>query len=247
MLFKCINIDLKSLLIGISASLIAILIFEYYKFIVKRVNKYKLKSILGLENELCYVLAPIYPDKGGKKRIKYKNAYAFGHILELTYRIRKEPQIIPHDGLNEFTDISDIIALGGPKSNSYVGKIINEYNIQFKTTNKAEINKFKQPIGPNIYTGFKIGEEVFPASEIEEPAIIIKLTEKEIGENRTIFLIFGYSAQGTASAAYYLSKEYKRLYKAFKKNKFYILINISRRESYKVYKREYVDLTKYLK
>jgi hypothetical protein len=238
---------MKSLLIGISASLIAILIYELYKLILRRVNKYKLKSILGLENELNYLLAPIYPDKEGEKRIKYRNAYSFGHILELAYRIGKEPQIIPHDGLSEFSDTSDIIAVGGPKSNTYVKRIIKDYEIDFKITYKDEINEFEQPIGPKVYTGFKIGEEIFPASEQKEPAIIIKLTEKEIGEKRTIFLLFGYSAQGTASAAYYSNKEYKRLYKAFKKNKFYILINVSRRESYKVYKNKYIDLTKHLK
>jgi hypothetical protein len=240
------NKVLIALITGILSSLLAIGIYECFKKIYRKLDERKLKAIIGLKNKKSYLIAPIYPNNRGEKRIKYKNAYAFGHILELNYRIERDPQIIPADNMPEFDEISDIVSLG-KKSNSYTAQIISDYDIDFNTTSKDEVNEFEKPIGRDKFTGFKIGGETYAANDKTEPAVIIKLTEDEINESRTILLIIGYSAQGTAAAAYYLKKEYRKIYKSFKDKKFYILINASRRESYKIYKKDFIDLTDNLK
>jgi hypothetical protein len=233
----------STLLQGIIASLLAVIIWEICRFFINYIDKFRLKAVLGVKNRNCLIITNIRHRNTDEELVHYKNSYALGHIIEIVNKIKKISQVIPYHKLSEFNEVSDVISIGGPLSNDYTKKILTDYRIEYNTTKQNEINKYSTPIANEIVTGFKIKGNDYPAEDHREPALILKLTDKETSQDRSIVLIMGLTPQATAAASYFLSKEYKSLYRKYKSKMFYILIYNSSRESYKVYEKKFIDLT----
>jgi hypothetical protein len=221
-----------SILYNVIGGLLTVVITELFRRYYYKRKQHQFKTVFGLDkNRECFIYIPIYPDKPEERRLKYKNSYALGHILNATSQLNVNTQIIPSDENEpESSEKADIISIGG-LSNEYTKRIIDQYNINYKFENTS------------TFRGIKIKDNQYPVTKYKEPAIILKLDKKFTKEGKTIILIIGYTAQGTSSAAYFMLKEYKKIYKAFKNDSFAILIHTDRKGSYKNYNEDFEDIT----
>ena len=70
------------------------------------------------------------------------------------------------------------------------------------------------------------------------------MTKNKINQNRTIHILFGKTAIGTAASAYYLSENYEKIYKKFKDKDYFIMIKGNPSHGYKSFNGEFIDRTK---
>lgn len=192
----------------------------------KRLRKKGLRRVFGLKHNKCSIVFPVH----SKDKTKPKNLYGVGHMIDAANRLGIDYQLVPSGSKERvFEEQTDIIAIGGPKSNSYTEKVIEEHSIPLKW-NHIKTNS----------PGFKIGiMQTLHVTDKYEPAIIRKLSAEETNEGRTIILIIGYTAQGTSAAAHYLLNEYRQINKEFGDNGFFIHLKVPKDKKYSDYEKKH--------
>ncbi len=233
------------LLSGIISSLIAVGLLELYILIKKQFRLKSLKSVLSIHSDSCSIVAPIHKQEKTRGLIHHRDAYAFGHLFELVNRLSKEANLIPFHKISETAEAGDMMAVGGPMSNEITEIYIKKYLPTFALIYANEANEMKNvPNTSGYVTGFRIGDESFLTTDEDEFGILIKLTDKVLDQNRSVHLLFGYTARGTAASAYYLWKHFKQICKEFRNEKYFITINVPRNEGYKVISKSFINHTK---
>lgn len=230
---------------GIVASLIAILIVECYHLLRRETQQRVLKRVLSIRGRSCLLVSSLFQLESGSQLIHRKDAYALGHLLELCNRLGIEAQFVPYNRISEREKATDLIVVGGPLNNEITNRYLALYVPSFSLIHKQEASAFKNLPTPSWHyvTGFRVGSHTLLANENEEYGILVKLTEDELDQTRTVHIVFGYSAQGTAGTAYYLWKHHKILHEAFGRGKYCVAVRVSKFESYKSVSSKHIDLT----
>ncbi|HDD44712.1 MAG TPA: hypothetical protein ENG63_07630 [Candidatus Desulfofervidus auxilii] len=237
---------LITILAGVISSLLAVFLVESYLIVKRKIHRRRLKKVLSFHGQVCHIIAPIYHQELKNGLIHYRDAYAFSHLFELCHRLNVEGKLIPFHKISDVAEADDLIVVGGPLSNKITSNYLRKYCPGFQLIYEKEASEFKElPAAANVryVTGFRCGKHVLMANDDEEYGILVKITEKELDQERTVHIVFGYSGIGTGAAAYFLWKYYGKLFKKFGENKYFIAMKVSRHESYKSISATYIDLT----
>lgn len=238
----------NSLLSGTVSSLLAVGCVESYLALRRNLSYRALRNVLGLHSGPTIIVASLKPTDSDIKAISYRDAYAFGHIFSLCHRVNAEAQLVPFHKMSDIGGESNFFSVGGPRANRFTEREITQFVPGFNTSAKEETvtsregelegDRLRRAVG-----GFVVGDVPLPASELEEPGILIKLTPEILKQDRTVHLIFGYSGQGTGGAAYFLWRYYQSLNSTFKRRHYCVAIKVYRNESYKSVEKTFADLT----
>jgi hypothetical protein len=231
---------------GVVAGLAALAVVQGWRRLRARSAQRPLREVLGLAGQPALIVAPIRGQDLQGKAIDHRDAFAFGHLFELCHRAGVEARLAPLQRLSDLGDERNVIAIGGPLSNLFTQKQLERFVPGFRLVEEHEASAFAQPL-PEVrqryVTGFEVGSVQLLASESEEYGLLVKLTPRELDQDRTVHLLFGYSGQGTAGAAYYLWKYHRRLHAAFGERAYCTAVKVYRNESYKGVAMSFMDLT----
>lgn len=219
---------------AVVASLLAVIIAEGYRVLRNIIRNRSLRIALNLRTNACSIIAPICAIKNEMDLIPHMDAYALSHMMELCLRIGVEPIIIPCTRPYDSFDSNDLIVIGGPSSNNFTSSYINRFIPTFSIV--RESNK----------RGFMIGEKFLPQAKNEEYVFLVRFSDSELDQNRSVHLLFGYSGEGTAASGYYFSKHYRSIAKKFGENSYCIAIKMIRGEGYKSVTNSILDLTDHI-
>ena len=189
-------------------------------------------------------MAPIFKssspgDQWPDKLIHYRDAYAFSHLFALCQRIGAEPSIVPYNKVAEYEELGDIFCIGGPVSNELTSYYLKSYlpGLRMVDASKQVVTSWRDG------GGFMVGETDLFETEGEQFAILVKIGEQQLGQQRTVHLLFGYGAVGTAAAGYYLWKHFAQIHRRHGRDKYCIAIKVIRKEGYKSVRASYDDYT----
>jgi hypothetical protein len=223
---------------GVVSSILAILCVEAYRWARRSLIRRALANVLAIQGGSALIVASIKDKEVERKAVDYRDAYAIGHLLELCARIHIDAKMEVFHRRSEIGDECTFLSVGGPLSNDFTEEALRRFVPSFRLLEKVDIEVSQPGVlrkdgKHKDYRGFGIGDKELLASEYEEPAILVKLTPEVLKQDRTVHLIFGYSGQGTAAAAYYLSRYYSYIDGKHGKNAYCISIQVSRRDMYK--------------
>lgn len=235
-----------TLLGGVVAGLAALAVAAAWRRLRAARGQRPLREVLGLAGQPALIVAPIRGQDLQAKAIDHRDAFAFGHLFELCRRAGAEARLVPLQRLSDLGDERNVLAVGGPLSNLFTQKQLERFVPGFRLVEEHEASAFAQPLPEarqRYVTGFEVGSVQLLASESEEHALLVKLTPRELDQDRTVHLLFGYSGQGTAGAAYYLWKYHRRLHAAFGERAYCAALKVYRNESYRSVAMSFMDLT----
>jgi hypothetical protein len=128
----------------------------------------------------------------------------------------------------------DVISLGGPISNA----LTTHYLVKC-VPGVVMVNPENHPRGipsgwqmcyerlPSRSTqGFRVGDQYFLCEKDKDYGFIVKLPRETTKGENTVFLLFGWSSNASAGAAYYLLHFRHKLYDEFKENKFCVAVKV---------------------
>jgi hypothetical protein len=233
-----------SLVAGVISSLIAIGLVELYRWLRKTFNHRVLKRVLQLHPAPCIIVAPIFNNPNIDSQLSdslmhYRDAYAFGHLFSLCHRIGVEPSFVPYNKVSENEELPDIFCVGGPLSNKETSFYLSRYVRGLCMIDASGVPTKDWHQGGH----FRIGQKDLFETKSEQYAILTKITEMELGQERTVHLLFGYSAMATASASYYLWKHFANIHKYKGKHRYCIAVKLVGGENYKSVQIGYEDHT----
>lgn len=233
---------------GILSSLFAVAFIEIYKFSKNRIVLYKLKAVLGIKTGRTRIIAPLKLNEG-THRISHRDAYAFGYLFDLCNKISKDIEFIPFNKISENAELYDSFSVGGPLSNDITKAALLKYFPGFSLVvekNSSPEEPKGVPTTPEkleSVIGFKIGEKEYKIDDQDEYAVLAKISNKASKQPRTIHLCYGLTGRGTGAAAYFLWKNFKKIYQINKDSSYFILVKFARGESYKHIYDDWKDLT----
>ena len=235
-----------ALLASLLASLIAVSIVEAYLWARRSLHLRALKQILDFHGSKCLLVAPSVTAEETDATIHYRDTYAFSHAVALCHRLKVEVDMAPFHNLSEFADVTDNISIGGPAANRFTDRCLEDHvpgYVPHPDRGKAKSTLVETGDALSHPKGFTVGDVFLPANDNQEWALLIKITHDLLDQNRTIHLLFGYGGQGTAAAAYYLSKHYGRLASKFGARKYCVAVPVPRGTTYRNVGATFRDLT----
>jgi hypothetical protein len=233
---------ITSMSTGVLSSLLAVALVEIYHFGRRRMTMRPLKGVLQLHSTACTIVAsivefPELPAHWRGKLMHYRDAYSFGHLFNMCQRIGVHADLAPHDKTPDFQEWSDVFCVGGPVFNAATAFYLGRYlpGVRLEAGNAAA--------GMLQGGGFRIGNDLLANAEGEHYAILVKLTDRDLLQDRTVHLLFGYNAIGTAAAAYYLWKHHRDIYRLKGQERYCIVVRLTTREGYRSVRRDFEDYT----
>lgn len=232
-----------SIVAGVLSSLIAIGLVEVYRGLRQSFTHRSLKNVLRLHFPSCTIVSPIFsnpglPDQWSRTLVHYRDGYAFGHLFNLCQRVGVEASLIPHNKLSEYQELQDILCVGGPISNSVTSRYLRR-----NLPGVCVVDGEGQPSAEwKRNGGFVIGSRTLLETDTDQYAFLAKITEAELGQQRTVHLLFGFGAMGTAAASY-LWKHFSEIHKQKGKGRYFIALKFLPPEGYKSVHIAYDDYT----
>jgi hypothetical protein len=173
------------------------------------------------------------------KLIHYRDAYAFGHLFSLCERIGVEASLVPHNRLSEYQEIPDVFCVGGPVSNVATSNYLRRYvqGLRMVDASGKDITVWQEG------GGYMLGQSRLFETDAEQVALLIKITKQELGQHRTVHLLFGYGAMATAAAGYYLWKRFAEIHAKRGEGRYCVVVRLARGEGYKSVRVDFEDYT----
>jgi hypothetical protein len=248
-----------------------IIIAAIVTFIIKRPIKTwrvhrAVRKLLSFKGRECAIITPIYQKVIYTKPYNifiYEEVCIYNDIVNLLAKTGMpfNANLLSSNDVVEVNKFENQICLGGPGSNSVTYRYFQEKFTQIRFFVEKEILDC-HPTGRNFLEvnnqiGFRYGngeEDVFLVEskyyndkEREydiEYAIIIKLTREDfnITENRTVFLLIGYSVISTAAIVRFFCANYSTIFKRFKGRHFFVVYK-THRQTKSVLPNTMMDLT----
>jgi hypothetical protein len=158
--------------------------------------------------------------------------------------------LVDHGLPNDIAE-RDVISLGGPISNAltthYLLKcvpgvvIVNPENHPRRTLSGCQMRS-EQLLSHSNQGGFRVGDRLFLCENDKDYGFIVKLPRETTKGENTVFLIFGWSSNASAGAAYYLLHYRRELYDRFTKNQFCVAVEVPK-SSLSLMTKEFTDVT----
>lgn len=218
----------KDLFSGVLASIIAVLVFELYKFFLKKLENYKLKKLFGNDDILYFIVPELEVDvnnlkpnithplkhKGLQKSISSHSLLGMADVLALKYiqellfnKLKNKMYLSTDIEQKGKLDIS-LVSFGS--SSIYCNQIISYINKEYNIDDK------------NIYYN---NQQIWTIDNVYDYGLIIKFNSGDV-RNRTWVIIAGLGETGTKGAAWYLSYNWKKIVKKFGENSFAIVVKV---------------------
>ena len=192
-----------------------------------------------------------------------RNIQVYKWIIEKILEIGVKPIV---SGESLLTSIEyDEILFEGPAANPKVDFYIRTYfkNVKYyvnldeffnpeKKTEKYtrqyqnRIKKMSYIEDTKDYYGFSVGNKKLEMKSGEtDYAILIKMVPSDfraVDKGKTVHILFGWSLAGSRKSVEYFLKHYKKIYKRFKNNHYFIAVEINKNDNEYI-NEEYIDLT----
>jgi hypothetical protein len=230
---------ISSLIEGIVASLIAVIILEVYRITRRSVSHRAIRRILGGAARFG-IVAPSYPQtrsSGSPGLLTTDNAFALAELIDACRKIGAEPVLSPVARIaDNFPD--DLILLGGHIANDLTYQFLKNYCSGFKIHGTAGDSP-DQALSTIFYS---CGERRFVDTDQDAWAFIAKLAPDLTHNPRTVSMVWGRSSFGSAAAAHFLASR-ARLLHAKRSRSFFYALRMARQLHYQALPAEIVDLT----
>jgi hypothetical protein len=150
-----------------------------------------------------------------------------------------EASLVPYNKVSEYLELSDTFCVGGPVSNELTSYYLSRYvpGVRMVNASREEITTWQEG------GGFMMGKSGLFEKDGDQFAILIKITEQDLGQRRTVHLLFGYGAMATAAAGYYLWKHYVNIHAKKGLGRYCIAVRLVRGEGYKSVRVDFEDYT----
>jgi hypothetical protein len=226
-----------------------------------------LKNILGIKKSQDFngvrIITPVYHKQPNSKLMHHKDGIAVSYVLKLLHDIGVNAHIVAYHEISSNSQDSprDTVVIASPVSNSKCEEYMKKYVPRFVVIDERnEVEKNRIPASEtdarkengDLKFGFRIfnGDQNSPDKMNEIPiyedndyGVLIKLDTQHTRLEKTIHLLFGMSATGTAAAAYYLAKHYSLINKVHNTGSYCLLVRVDRREGYKHVRHDFIDIS----
>jgi hypothetical protein len=234
-----------SLVSGIISSLLAVLIIEAYLYIRRTVARRSLRAVLAISEKQCTLIMSnikeIDPTEFGSTEVTgIYDALGATHILDTCRKVDVMCDLVPQNRIS-LDAPRDLIVIGGPLGNRVAAFHLSAFCQGFRPSYSTEASSRSQ--SPRLI-GWTCGPHDLRDSADEAVGFIVKLTPDVTKRSGSVHLLFGRIDIGTAAAAYYLSKHYDRIFRAYGKGTYFIAVRASRVTSYRSITLDAIDLTK---
>lgn len=233
-----------SLSIEIIGALLIFLLGILFGRVPNSIKKYKLKRFFGpaifddnfqivygvfqksrelkeLLFEKVYHNDQIYKPSADYKLVPDGTIRSYAYIINELAKYRKRPVGICSDGIAYENLDKSFLTIGGPLVNELTDIVIKEEsNIFFKFENIES-----KDVSINVIAEYKKGLS-FVRSPGKNYGIILKVRNTRFKEHH-FFVCAGIGIWGTSGAVWYLSNNWKKLYKEFKTKDFGIVLEVN--------------------
>jgi hypothetical protein len=229
----------SSLVEGVVASLIAVMILEAYRITRRSLSHRAIRRILGSAARFG-IVAPSYPQTRTSVSLGLlttDNAFALAELIDACRKIGAEPVLAPVARITDnFPD--DLILLGGHIANDLTYQFLKYYCFGFKIHGSVDDSP-EQALKTIFYS---CGERRFVDTDQDAWAFIAKLSSDFTHSPRVVAIVWGRSSFGSAAAAHFLASRAKLL-GAQRGRSFFYALRMARQLHYQALPTEIVDLT----
>lgn len=230
---------ISSLVEGIVASLIAVVILEVYRIIRRSLSYRPVRRILGGAARFG-IVAPSYPQTRTSVSpglLTTDNAFALAELIDACRKISAEPVLSPVARIaDNFPD--DLILLGGHIANDLTNQFLKDYCPGFKIHGTAGDSP-DQALDTIFYS---CGGRSFVDTDQDAWAFIAKLSPDLTHNPRIVAMVWGRSSFGSAAAAHILARR-ARLLHAKEGRSFFYALRMARQVHYQAFPADTFDLT----
>lgn len=228
-MFEEICIIIKSIITILS---VGANIYFFTEKIKTRVVKYRLKAVLSISERDVHILTSENLDKDNNINITFEQACSASYISTLFRMVDKDIEIQSLSTHAEHKKDCSEICIGGPLDNVLTDSYISIYFKDFETMVTSEkLKKYPHNHQSKItessdFQGFHINNSryKFEVSNNEiDYFVLIKLDQDDLGKNRSVIIIFGYTRKGLLCGTRFLYNNYLKLYQKYKNKHFFIV------------------------
>lgn len=242
--------------------LVAVMLVAGVQFLFKYFRTRKLRKILGFSsirgpsswfNEEIYMISlPHYKREkyGAQKQFLLKDEAELQHELFNLLAITKA-KLVPFSECEHIFGCHEL-HIGGVTSNKNTATYVRNYVQGFRAVT-SEYAKKSEPGLEDLHEDLLIrpkgdGFDVLNFGSLPftkgryDWAVLIKLTPDDLGEDKTVHLMFGYKFEGTRNAVKYFAAHYQDLYSRFQGKHYCVALLVDIRGS-KCVCRQIVDCT----
>lgn len=231
--------------------------------IFSKLNKYKIRKCLSLNNSECKIILPSYDKKLYNRTdiipmCPIGDIKAASNIIDLIHKtgLYSHQDSIFYERRYDINFVNyNIFCIGGSLANKYSYHLFKQFfpNFQiFAPEEKIKTNPNKIP--PEHFKesdyekGFCWGDaesDQFIINKDERYAILVKLSAQDFNINHhgTIHILFGNGINGTLAISQYLLHNYKDLYEMVKKEKHYFIAFKLKRGTEIIDTNSFIDLS----
>jgi hypothetical protein len=229
----------SSLVEGIAASLIAVIILEVYRITRRSLSHRAIRRILGSAARFGLV-APSYPQTRTSVNpglLTTDNAFALAELIDACTKVGAEAVLSPVARIaDNFPD--DLILLGGHIANDLTRQFLRNYCVGFRI-HGTESDTPEQALNTISYG---CGERRFVDTDQDAWAFIAKLSSDLTHNPRTVVMVWGRSSFGSAAAAHFLASRAKLL-SVKRDQSFFYALQMARQLHYQALPTNIIDLT----
>jgi hypothetical protein len=229
----------SSLVEGIAASLIAVIILEAYRITRRSLSHRAIRRILGGAARFG-IVAPSYPQTRtsiSPGLLTTDNAFALAELIDACRKVGAEAVLSPVARIaDNFPD--DLILLGGHIANDLTRQFLNDYCVGFRI-HGAQGDSPEQALNTVSYG---CGRQRFIDTDQDAWAFIAKISSDLTHIPRTVVMAWGRSSFGSAAAAHLLASRSKLLSVKGDRSFFYAF-RMARKLHYQAFPAAIIDLT----
>lgn len=214
------TLTLNSLIEGILASLIAIIVVSVFNLLKKQLSQRKLKKVLGLNTGNRSLIVMTDRDEN-KKLIASTDAYAVSYMYSLINQLKIKSDIFLEHEVNKQESFNTIFCIGSPVFNKMAKNYFKMHlgNLQINIRGKPG----DEPKGWTF--SFNGKEYQFDHRDEIDYAVLAKINIDSHNRRQTLFLFAGLTGYGTEGAAFYLSHHAaKSIYKTYEDKSFCLVL-----------------------
>lgn len=233
----------------------------------KKIERYYRKKFLCLNYEYCLIEGESCKHRwfeDTENMVLKRNVIVYKWMIQLLEEIDVKPLVIGEPLLDSLQ--YDQILFEGPAANPKVNFYIHTYfpmvkyyvNLDEFFAPRDKSKKYKRQFHKRIrqmdyivdtdgYYGFSVGNKKLDMISGEtDYAILIKLVPDDfpaLDKKRTVHILFGWSMAGSRKSIEYFLNHYKKIYKRFKKNHYFIAVNVNKSDNEFIARDDFIDLT----
>lgn len=233
----------------------------------EKIEIYRRKKFLSLNYKYCLVEGESCKHRwfeDTENMVLRRNIKVYKWMIQLLREIGVNP-LVPGDPLPDRSEYDEIL-FEGPAANPKVNFYLRTYfpmikyyvNLDEFFSPHDKSKKYKRQFHERIqqmdyientdgYYGFSIGNKKLDMISGEtDYAILIKLVPDDfpaLDKKKTVHILFGWSLAGSRKSIEYFLNHYKKIYKRFKNDHYFIAVNVNKSDNEFIARNDFIDLT----